>query len=135
MIIFGTHSGKLKSPQTKANDCNYCQTNESVWFYFFQRYIHIFWIPVIPIGKTGSSVCGHCKQVLSVNEMSENQKQEFLKIKKDLKTPFGIQNSSNPTRWIDSVTIFDRIISKHFQIETFLSTINLCHKKRLTPKC
>ena len=89
MIIFGTRSGKLKSLQTKADNCNYCQTNESVWFYFFQRYIHIFWIPVIPIGKTGSSVCGHCKQVLSVNEMSENQKQEFLKIKKDLKTPFG----------------------------------------------
>ena len=89
MIIFGTRSGKLKSPQTKADDCNYCQTKDSVWYYFFQRYIHIFWIPVIPIGKTGSSVCGHCKQVLSANEMPENQKQEFLNIKKDLKTPFG----------------------------------------------
>lgn len=89
MIIFGTRSGKLKSPQTRADDCTYCQTKESVWYYFFQRYIHIFWIPVIPIGKTGSSVCGHCKQTLSANEMPAIQKSEFLKFKQDLKTPFG----------------------------------------------
>jgi uncharacterized Zn-finger protein len=89
MIIFGTRTGKLKSPQTTAYDCSYCNTEKSVWYYFFQKYIHIFWIPVIPIGKTGSSVCSHCKQVLSANEMQENQKQEFLNTKKELKTPFG----------------------------------------------
>lgn len=89
MIIFGTRSGKLKSPQTDAYDCNYCQSEKSVWFYFYQKYIHIFWIPVIPIGKTGASVCGHCKQTLEGNQMQEPQKQQFLETKKALKTPFG----------------------------------------------
>lgn len=89
MIIFGTRSGNLKSPQTEAYDCNYCQSEKSVWYYFYQKYFHIFWIPFIPYGKTGSSVCSHCKQVLSANQMPEPQKQQFLDIKKDLKTPIG----------------------------------------------
>lgn len=89
MIIFGTRSGKLKNDQIQAYDCNYCKTENSVWFYYFQKYIHIFWIPVIPIGKTGSSVCGHCKQVLEANQMPEPQKQQFLATKRELKTPFG----------------------------------------------
>lgn len=79
MIIFGTRSGNLKSPQTDALDCNFCKTEKSVWFYFFQRYIHIFWIPFVPIGKTGSSVCSHCKQALSVKKMPETQKTTISK--------------------------------------------------------
>lgn len=89
MIIFGTRSASLKASQEEDYDCNYCKTEKSVRFYFFQRYIHIFWIPFIPIGKTGSSVCSHCKQVLEVQQMPESQKQTFISIKKDLKTPLS----------------------------------------------
>ena len=89
MIIFGIQSAKLKATQTKPYDCIYCKTEKSVWFYYFQKYIHIFWIPVIPIGKTGSSVCNHCKQVLSANEMPDFQKRKFLEEKAEIKTPIG----------------------------------------------
>jgi len=89
MIIFGTRSRILKTSQTEVYDCNYCKTEKSVHFYFFQKYIHIFWIPFIPIGKTGASVCSHCKQALNVNQMPEAQKQGFMIIKRNLKTPLG----------------------------------------------
>ena len=89
MIIFGTRAGKLKNPQTTAYDCYYCNSEKSVWFYFYQKYIHIFWIPFIPIGKTGVSVCGHCKQTLEEKQMPENKRIQLVDIKKQLKTPFG----------------------------------------------
>lgn len=89
MIIFGVRSGRLKNLKSQTYDCGYCKTDKSVHFYYFQKYIHIFWIPVIPIGKTGSSVCSHCKQVQTVNEMPEVQKQKFLEEKAELKTPLG----------------------------------------------
>jgi hypothetical protein len=89
MIIFGVQSGRLKNLQSKTYDCGYCKTEKSVHFYYFQEYIHIFWIPVIPTGKTGSSVCSHCHQALHPDQMPELQKQKFLEEKAELKTPLG----------------------------------------------
>jgi hypothetical protein len=54
----------------------------------FQRYAHIFWIPFFPIGKTGASQCGHCKQVLKEKEMPSSLKMAFDDVKSRTKTPY-----------------------------------------------
>lgn len=89
MIIFGVNSRRLKNLKSQTHDCGYCKIEKTVSFYFFQKYIHIFWIPIIPIGKTGSSVCSHCHQALHSSQMPEIQKKNFLEEKAMLKTPWG----------------------------------------------
>jgi len=53
----------------------------------YQRYAHVFWIPFFPIGKTGVSVCGNCKQVLKLNQMPPILKMNYDNVKTRTRTP------------------------------------------------
>jgi hypothetical protein len=53
----------------------------------FQKYAHLFWIPLFPIGKTGVTQCDHCKKVYTVNEMPSSIRQAYESLKKQTKTP------------------------------------------------
>jgi hypothetical protein len=51
------------------------------------RYVHFFWIPVFPIGKTSATVCHHCKQVLSPHEMPATYRAPVQAIQSQARTP------------------------------------------------
>ncbi|GAB3238533.1 hypothetical protein GCM10027346_31260 [Hymenobacter seoulensis] len=53
----------------------------------FGRYAHVYWIPLFPIGKTGASECGHCRQVLEPKQMEPSLKQAFEGVKQNAKVP------------------------------------------------
>jgi len=57
--------------------------------FVFQRYYHLFWIPIFPINKTGVSVCSHCKQTLKLEEFSTKPAlaAEYDRMVKQTKTP------------------------------------------------
>lgn len=86
MIIYGSKATSISS-EISTDKCPSCDTAKSVQITIFQKYAHIFWIPTFPIGKTGVSVCSHCKQVLEKKEFTRslNDNYETLKIKS--KTP------------------------------------------------
>ena len=69
------------------NACEYCGAENSVYLNIFQRYFHIFWIPVLPLGKIGNTQCHHCKQVLEAKEMSDEYKAAYKDLKSRAKTP------------------------------------------------
>lgn len=56
--------------------------------YVFQRYAHIFWIPFVPIGKTGASQCSHCKQVLKLKQMPGPLRLAYDNVALRTKIPF-----------------------------------------------
>jgi cell division protein FtsL len=68
MIVYGIQSS-LRKTEVIAENCPNCNTSGSLQMNVFQRYVHIFWIPVVPIGKTGVSQCLHCRQILKLKEM------------------------------------------------------------------
>lgn len=86
MIIYGTKSTKLVV-EPIGNQCLNCQTNHIIDIHVFQKYAHLFWLPLFPIGKTGASQCNHCKQVLRQKDMPASLKLSFYNIKAKTKTP------------------------------------------------
>jgi len=86
MIIYGSRATTVATEV--CNDaCTSCGTKNSVQITVYQRYAHIFWIPLFPIGKTGLSQCSHCKQVLKKKEFGANLRSEYDILKFKSKTP------------------------------------------------
>lgn len=87
MIIFGTQTTKIAGEDV-AITCAHCGTFNKIQLYIYQRYIHIFWIPIFPDNKIGLSQCSHCKQLLKYNEMPASYKTEIDTLNKNSKTPW-----------------------------------------------
>ena len=86
MVIYGTKATQL-AKETVTEKCQNCGTQNSIEIYVFQKYAHIFWIPLFPTGKTAVSECSHCKQVLKQKEMPAALKASYDNIKVQSKTP------------------------------------------------
>ncbi|SEK81845.1 hypothetical protein SAMN04487910_1204 [Aquimarina amphilecti] len=87
MIIFGSRSVYVTSKQSTGSICPSCGTKGSLRLIVFRRHVHVFWIPIFPIGKKGMSQCQHCKHVLNIKEMPEPIKQECITLKNKTKGP------------------------------------------------
>lgn len=87
MIIFGLRSGNTRQRELSSYDCSHCHTKQSVQFYFFVRYFHIFWIPVFPLYRSGGSQCSHCKQVLERSQMPPAMVHDYGIARKNVKIP------------------------------------------------
>ncbi len=86
MIICGAKSQKVCS-QPLFENCPNCGTPGSIDIHVFQKFLHVLWIPFVPVGKTALSHCGHCKQELKLTEMNNDLKQGYSYITAQLKTP------------------------------------------------
>jgi hypothetical protein len=86
MIIYGSKA-KQVAKEIISEKCINCGTQLSIDMHVFQKYAHIFWVPLFPIGKTGVSQCDHCKQVLKLNEMPPSIKMAYENLKAQSKIP------------------------------------------------
>jgi len=86
MIIYGVRSTQL-GKEILADKCLSCGTQNSIELYVFQKYAHVFWIPLFPVGKTVVSQCDHCKQVLKQKEIPSSLISSYENIKSQTKTP------------------------------------------------
>lgn len=86
MIIYGSRSSQLRT-QNIPGKCPSCQTENSTRLIGYQRYAHIFWIPLFPIGKIYLTECGHCKQALDKKDITEHFRIPFQDFKNQLSTP------------------------------------------------
>ena len=86
MIIYG-RKGKILAKEAVTDKCPNCQTQNSIDMYIVQNYAHVFWIPLLPIGKTGVSQCSQCKGVLKLREMPLYLMKTYETVKTKTKTP------------------------------------------------
>lgn len=86
MIVYGVKNKEL-AKETVFEKCPHCGTQNSVELHVFQKYAHLFWIPLFPMGKTGISQCDHCKQVLKLKEMPSSLILSYDNLKSQTKTP------------------------------------------------
>ncbi len=86
MIIYGSRT-KQTAKSNVAAPCPNCSTNGSIEIRVLQKFAHIFWIPLFPVGKKAMSECSHCKQVLQYNEMRPALMGAFAALKEKTKTP------------------------------------------------
>ena len=86
MIVYG-QKAKVLATETLTEKCPNCGAIASVQLSVVQKYVHVFWIPCIPLGKTGISQCGNCKQVLKLKSMPQSFKDAYDAFKAQAKTP------------------------------------------------
>jgi hypothetical protein len=88
LFFFGLGTSVISSHPLTGVPCINCgQTNVGVAIY--SRYLHVFWIPVIPLGKRSVSQCANCKQSLSESEMPPAYRQEVSVFKQQAKLPLS----------------------------------------------
>ena len=87
MLIFGKKSVFLKSIHCKTTTCPSCKTQGSIVISVFRKHVHVYWIPLFPVGKIGLSQCLHCKNVLETKTMPEPIKREYENLKNETKGP------------------------------------------------
>lgn len=87
MIIYGWREKNIDVQPINNHSCSNCNNNETLVAQVNKSYVHIFWIPFIPLFKKVYSVCTHCKQVLEKNEMPPDLQNKTYEIKQDAKTP------------------------------------------------
>ena len=86
MLIYGSKTTQLAKENVTGN-CPNCGTPNAVDLYVFQKYAHVFWIPLFPAGKVTLSQCTHCKQVLKPKEMSSALMDANNHLKAQSRTP------------------------------------------------
>lgn len=86
MIIYGTKTTPIAT-ENIADNCANCQTSNSLLMTVLQKYAHVFFIPFVPVGKTGVTVCAHCKHALTKDEFNGSLASRYDTLKSQAKTP------------------------------------------------
>lgn len=87
LFFFGLGTSIIGSYPLAGVSCGYCGTLNSLLLTIYSRYLHVFWIPVIPLGKSSVSQCEHCQQVLKEAQMPAAYRQEAATLKQQAKLP------------------------------------------------
>jgi len=87
MIISGWRSSHIKSEQNSMVSCPHCNEKGGIVSSVYARYVHVFWIPFIPIGKSGGAQCMQCNTTFKPKEMNEELKRAYKRTKSESKRP------------------------------------------------
>ncbi|MCB2379478.1 zinc ribbon domain-containing protein [Hymenobacter sp. BT635] len=87
LFFFGLGRTRITTTPLAGVACAYCSAPNSVTATVFSRYFHVFWIPVIPLGKFSLTQCGHCKQVLEQKEMPAAYQAPVAAIQQQVRLP------------------------------------------------
>lgn len=87
MIIYGYRASHLLT-EPVTGSCPACATPDRLRTSIFGRYAHVYWVPLLPIGKTGASECGHCHFVILPKEMEASLKESFRELKQRSRAPW-----------------------------------------------
>ncbi|WP_299838176.1 zinc-ribbon domain-containing protein [uncultured Tenacibaculum sp.] len=73
IIFFGVKKSKIGVATIRENTvCSHCGTEKSFQGIIYNSYFHVFWIPIISVGKSREVTCGHCKKRYDDGEIPDN---------------------------------------------------------------
>ena len=87
LFFFGIRSTTVTTAPLPDLACTYCHTPDSLLCVVVSRYLHVFWIPIFPIGKSSATVCQHCKQVLATGQMPASYRAPVQALQQQARTP------------------------------------------------
>lgn len=86
IFLFGSRAGHLKTLKI-SEPCRACKATNSVELIVYQRFAHIFWIPIFPTRKVFTSQCFRCKDSLLEEGVKSSYPQTYRDAKKRLWVP------------------------------------------------
>ncbi|TVT41560.1 zinc-ribbon domain-containing protein [Hymenobacter setariae] len=87
IFFFGTGTSIISNFELVGVSCVNCGTRNSVFVTVYSRYLHLFWIPVLPMGKSSVSKCGHCQQVFEAKQMPPAYREPALEAQQQARIP------------------------------------------------
>ena len=78
-IFFGSKTKVIQGQHVEGDACSSCGHNQFGTF-GLMRYLHIFWIPVIPVSKKAGMQCTHCKKTLEGKELPKALSSKIKKV-------------------------------------------------------
>ena len=88
MIIFGTNQIFLDGQNNVSCSCPECDKNDEISFVVYDRYFHLFWIPIFVYYKSGLATCENCGTTWKPSKMPEHIKRKYKEFKGETKLPF-----------------------------------------------
>lgn len=86
MIIYGYRSKEI-SRDMLPERCPQCGTPHSVHLMVYQKYAHVFWVPIFPLGKYVVSQCALCDSVLKEKNMPIEWHPVYEEMRSNARTP------------------------------------------------
>lgn len=86
MIVFGTSTRQIAT-EIINDKCLNCGNQFTIQLNILQRYLHLFWIPFLPVGKIGITRCTHCHEILEQSNFTYTLTETYYNIKLNSKTP------------------------------------------------
>lgn len=87
MIVYGYNSSHLGTMALAGACCPGCGAPDTLRLSVFGRYAHVYWLPLLPLGKTGAAQCTQCQLVLRPKELPTPIKAEFRELRTRTRTP------------------------------------------------
>jgi len=87
MIFFGTRSTGINTEKIPNYKCISCEKLNTTNLTIFSKYVHIYWIPLFPYGKTAAIICENCGLEQRKNKFSDELNLAYANIKVNGKTP------------------------------------------------
>lgn len=87
LFFFGTGTSTAGRFPLPGVTCVNCHTPGSVVVVVYSRYLHFFWVPILPIGKRSVSVCAHCQQALTSAQWPPSYQAAGLAAQQQARTP------------------------------------------------
>jgi len=87
LFFFGTGTSLIGSYPLRGIACQHCGTSNTVAATIYSRYLHLFWVPLIPLGKTSLSECAHCQQVLREAQLPPAYREPVMAYKQNARLP------------------------------------------------
>ena len=75
LVLFGRRGKVIPGKMLNNQRCEHCGSG-SLRAHTIVNYVHIFWIPLFPVGKQIATECSHCKSVQKGKEVSNAIKEE-----------------------------------------------------------
>ena len=77
MILWSTNETKLKSGKIGQDTCPICEDRTNFQYEISGTYLHIFWVPTIPLRKTKLLECDTCGEYLFLKEFPKHFREKF----------------------------------------------------------
>ncbi|MCC3160784.1 hypothetical protein LJ737_26340 [Hymenobacter sp. 15J16-1T3B] len=87
MIVYGYTSAHLATTALAGTSCPGCGTPGALRLSVFGRYAHVYWLPLLPLGKSGAAQCAHCQLVLRPKELPKPLRAELRELRARTRTP------------------------------------------------
>lgn len=87
IILFGHRGKKIYSKKNCSGVCAHCGVDGRIAYEFYRRYFHAFFLPLFPTEKTSYAICQACGFTPKLKQLTQRQKDVYLEMKKDAKTP------------------------------------------------